>query len=354
MDKIDYIKIGLISPVKRDHMMKVEKTLVKNEFCTNEQLQEILGVTRPRLVQLTIQKLNECYGQSNHISPGRKHCLQHREKNLAFPESSYFDNSDKELLNDVLKLAAVFDGSIPLKSILNIYKPKVKELDGILNKFTSVMDVQLKGHEAKLIADLYKAIDSKIVVSFLYPQLEALYAPHKGTNRIYVSPYFLGRYNNKWFLIGAVTNLPRKQETRYPWSVFPLQRILKENKENMNIIFTDDGYKSIDIDRIKRYYKNVLGFYVPATRNEPFKEKLESLNIRLRFNDNIIHFLEENPIHSSQKIDKENHLLEINVVENPSLYKVLLSFGNDIEVLEPEHIRTEIHKRIAETLKLYK
>ena len=48
MDKIDYIKIGLISPVQRDHMMKVEKTLVKNEFCTNEQLQEILGVTRPR------------------------------------------------------------------------------------------------------------------------------------------------------------------------------------------------------------------------------------------------------------------------------------------------------------------
>ena len=106
----------------------------------------------------------------------------------------------------------------------------------------------------------------------------------------------------------------------------------------MNVIFTDDGYKSIDIDRIKRYYKNVLGFYVPVKRNEPFKEKLESLNIRLRLNDNIIHFLEENPIHSSQKIDKENHLLEINVVE----------------VLEPEHIRTEIHNRIAETLKLYK
>ena len=84
MDKIDYIKIGLISPGQRDRMMKVEKTLVKNEFCTNEQLQEILGVTRPRLVQLTIQKLNECYGQSNHISLGRKHCLQHREKNLAF------------------------------------------------------------------------------------------------------------------------------------------------------------------------------------------------------------------------------------------------------------------------------
>lgn len=41
MDKIDYIKIGLISPRQRDRMMKVEKTLVKNEFCTNEQLQEI-------------------------------------------------------------------------------------------------------------------------------------------------------------------------------------------------------------------------------------------------------------------------------------------------------------------------
>ena len=78
MDKIDYIKIGLISPAQRDHMMKVEKTLVKNEFCTNEQLQEILGVTSPRLVQLAIRKLNECYGQSNHISSGHKQCLQQR------------------------------------------------------------------------------------------------------------------------------------------------------------------------------------------------------------------------------------------------------------------------------------
>lgn len=67
-----------------------------------------------------------------------------------------------------------------------------------------------------------------------------------------------------------------------------------------------------------------------------------------------MHFLEENPIHSSQKIDKENHLLEINVVESPSLYKVLLSFGNDIEVLEPENVRAEMQKIITDTLKLYK
>lgn len=353
MDKIDYIKIESLPSILKEKMRKAEKALIKNDFCTNKQLSEVLSV-KERQVQKIIQQLNECYGQANHITPGRKHRLQHREENLAFPESNYFDPSDKELLNDVLKLASIFDGSIPLKSILSINHLKGNDLDKILNKFTSVMDVQLKGHEAKLIADLYKAIDTKTVISFSYPQLETLYAPHKGTNRIYVSPYFLGRYNNKWFLIGAVTNFPKKQETRYPWSVFPLQRILRENKGNKDVWFTDDKYKSIDVKRIKSYYKNVLGFYVPAKPNEPFKEKIEPLNIRLRLRDNIMHFLEENPIHSSQKIDKENHLLEINVVESPSLYKVLLSFGNDIEVLEPENVRAEMQKIITDTLKLYK
>lgn len=353
MDKIDYNKINSLSETMRHRMMLLEKALVKHGFCTNKQLQEWLSVKTDRQVQNIIQKLNECYGQANHISPGRRHSLQHRDEELAFPENNYFDPTDKELLNNVLKLASIFDGSIPLKSILSTYNIKGKDLDHILKEFSSAMDVQLKGYEAKLIADLYKAIDSKIVVSFYYPQLETLYAPHKGTNKIYVSPYFLGRYNNKCFLIGAVTNYPRKQETRYPWSVFPLQRILKENEGNEEVIFSDEEYKPIDINRIKDYYKNVMGFYVPVKPNEPFKEKLTPLTIKLHLSDNIMHFLEENPIHISQKLDKTKRLLEITVVENPSLYKTLLSLGSDIEVLEPEKVREEIQKRLTETLKLY-
>lgn len=353
MKNIDYNKIVSSPAITYKNMKLLEGALVKNEFQTNAQLRKLLNVTTDRAVQKVITQLNEYYGQANKICRGPKHQLQYRDKNLAFPEINYFDPSDKELLNNVLKLASIFDGSIPLKSILSTYNLGENELDKILNKFTSVMDVQLKGYEAKLIADLYKAIDSKTVVSFCYPQLEALYIL-KCTNKIHVAPYFLGRYNNKWFLIGAVINNPKKLKTCYPWTVFPLQRILKENcHEEKCISYENDNYKQIDINRIKTYYRNVMGFYVPAKADEPFKEYIEPLKILLRVSDNMMHFLEENPIHHSQKINKENRLLEITVIENPSLYRKLLSFGNDIKVIEPECVRTEMHKRIAETLKLY-
>lgn len=127
MDKIDYIKIESLPYILKEQMRKAEKALIKNDFCSNKQLCEVLSV-KERQVQKIIQQLNECYGQANHISLGRKHCLQHREENLAFPESNYFDPSDKDLLNDILKLASIFDGSIPLKSILSIYHLKGNDL----------------------------------------------------------------------------------------------------------------------------------------------------------------------------------------------------------------------------------
>lgn len=351
---VDYDKVESSPTILSEKMMKLEKELVKNEFLTNGQLRKLFKVTTDRSVQKIIAELNKKYDGANKVTRGPKHCLLYRDKNLAYPETNYFDPSDKELLNNVLKLASIFDGSIPLKSILSASCLRGNDLDKILSTFNSVMDVQLKGHEAKLIADLYKAIDSKIVVSFLYPQLEALYI-QKYENRIYVSPYFLGRYNNKWFLIGAVMNSPKKSQTRYPWSVFPLQRILKENcREEKRVAYeTNKKYKEIDINRIKTYYRNVMGFYVPTEPDEPFKEDIEPLNVRLRISDNIVRFLEENPIHHSQEIDKEKLILELTVVENHSLYKKLLSFGNNVEVLEPECVRAEMHRRIADTLKLY-
>lgn len=90
MDKIDYIKIESLPYILKEQMRKAEKALIKNDFCSNKQLCEVLSV-KERQVQKIIQQLNECYGQANHISLGRKHCLQHREENLAFPESNYLN-----------------------------------------------------------------------------------------------------------------------------------------------------------------------------------------------------------------------------------------------------------------------
>lgn len=348
---IDYNKKTLFSSNIQHQMMLIEGALVRNEYCTSEQLKEEIGVTTDRKVQDVIKHLKECYDGVNDITRGPKYRLIKRDRDLLFPEH-LFTLSDSKLLNEVLKLAAMFDGAIPMKSILNASGVETEEVSTILNGFSSVMDVQLRADEANLISLLYKAIDEKKPIAFSYPSLYNNYSPHKG--KLVVSPYYLGRYNNKWFLIAGISNLPKNvANVKYPWSVFPLQRILNEESD---VTYCDElPYKAIEVDRIKKFYKNVMGFYVPSRPLEPFHEDLNPLEIQIRaVNDKILRYLEENPIHSSQKIvNRETKVVQLTVVENPSLYKALLSFGSDIEVVLPQSVRTKMKENFAKGLDNY-
>lgn len=352
---IDYNKKAQFSSNIQHQMMLIEEALVRNEYCTSEQLKKEIGVTSDRKVQDVIKHLKECYNGVNDITRGPKYRLIKRDRNLLFPER-LFTLSDSKLLNEVLKLAAMFDGAIPMKSILNASGVETEEVRAILNGFSSVMDVQLKADEANLIALLYKAIDEKKLVAFDYPSLYENYIPIK--DKLIVSPYYLGRYNDKWFLIGGVSNrLKNINNITYPWSVFPLQRIIKQNK-GREIEMTDSlgcKYRKIDVQRIKKFYSNVMGFYVPSKPLEPFHEDLNPLEIQIRVaNDKILRYLEENPIHSSQVIvNREDKVVQLTVVENPSLYKALLSFGSDIEVILPQSVRNKMKESFAKGLDNY-
>ena len=83
MDKIDYIKIESLPSILKEKMRKAEKALIKNDFCTNKQLSEVLSV-KERQVQKIIQQLNECYGQANHITPGRNIACNIEKKTWLF------------------------------------------------------------------------------------------------------------------------------------------------------------------------------------------------------------------------------------------------------------------------------
>ena len=56
----------------------------------------------------------------------------------------------------------------------------------------------------------------------------------------------------------------------------------------------------------------------------------------------------------SQKIiDHANRIIEISVIPNKELLTTILTYGNDIEVLSPEHIRNEIRAIIEDSLSKY-
>ena len=41
-------------------------------------------------------------------------------------------------------------------------------------------------------------------------------------------------------------------------------------------------------------------------------------------------------------IDKDNRIISVDVIPNKELESLILSFGNDVEILEPEHLRNKI------------
>lgn len=336
---------------------------VEHELCngpkTTEQLQNALEDNNlgssVRTVQELIKKLNEVYGGDNYISrtnQSKQHEIKYCNFNLAFPELFVNDN-DREVVNKILKLTLFFDGLIPMKEILEISKLMNDDFCNILDEIRENADININTDEASLIAKLYYAIDQKKVIMFKYKPLGNIYYGKE----ICVSPYYLKNNNNKWFLIGHVENLPQKDVGHnYPWSVFPLQRILSEGGTFFKLgMSSSKQYKEIDRKRIKEYYKHVIGFYVPVEKEGPFIEQLNPVRIIIQAKDDkTFKYIKENKIHSSQFNDVKSKRFIISVIESPSLYSKLLSYGGSIEVIEPENIRMELYKRLQDAVRIYK
>lgn len=352
---IDYSIIDDYSPIVRQRMKCIENALC-NGPKTTLQLQNILHDNHfgdsLRTVQDTINKLNNVYRGENYIKRGPIHELKDNEINLAFPELVISSN-DRKVISRIMQISVFFEGAIPLKEIFKASGLTKTGVDSFFSEIGKNVDVPISTEEARLMSQLYDAIEKRNVIGFPYDFLKDIYYG----DIIYVSPYYLRQYNNKWFLIGHVENLPRKGVGfNYPWSVFPLKRILNRGGGFAELKKSKDQYKYKDIDkaRIHDYYKKVMGFYVPTLKGEVFKEQLILSHIEIDVKSSyIFRQICENPMHESQKEDVRNKRITLDVVESPILYSKLMSYGSDIEVILPKNVRNRLHEKLLETLNIY-
>lgn len=359
---MDWNKIEELKPIMYKKLSAVERVLFYQDFCTMEDLKDELQVGQ-RSVEGYIKSLRECYGSADFndvIGEGRppKYRLKNRDiASLVFPEMMLTKN-ERKLLHDILKLAAIFDGAIPLKEILEMSGCMDEDIKNILNGFSDKMEIQLEPKIARLIANIYTAITERQVISFHWPKLCENYVTNGDV--LHVAPYYIKRYEGNWYLIGGIRNLPARNAgwVDFPWTVFPLQRILKANHTDNPIWRCENQtirYKEIDVKRIENYYSHVIGFHVPTKYGEKFKEELDVRKIVLKVNpsNQTMRRLKEYPLHKSQKYNEEDGTVTINVIENNELYSRLLSYGGNIEVLEPKEVRERMKEKMAEALTVY-
>lgn len=160
------------------------------------------------------------------------------------------------------------------------------------------------------LQDLYNFIKNKQVLNITY-QGFSMDAPE-----VYeIHPYHLKQYNNRWYLfgwypeIGGIFN-------------FPLDRIRSFEPKQVE-------YRLCDVD-FNEYFDDIVG----VTN----KSGTEVSQIVLKAtNPTVLPFIRSKPLHGSQRMKDDIIRLEVKI--NYELKSLIRSFGNQLEVLEPEELR---------------
>lgn len=214
-----------------------------------------------------------------------------------------------------------------------------KEMDGVLQRLEDSVYSSQKNHRAIIHLDkneqlkglefidiIYEAIQNKKVIEVTYQSFSA-----RNPSKIIVHPQLLKEYNNRWFLL-ALQN--EKLLT------MALDRMIKI--EQVKTI----PYKDLQIDG-DDYYKDIVGVTVANVRAERVQFRIDTKNAP---------YVITKPFHKSQRIieHRDNGVVfNIFVQINFELERLILGFGDAIEVLKPEKLRNRILKKLQISVSHY-
>lgn len=179
------------------------------------------------------------------------------------------------------------------------------------------------------IDSIKKAIKEKKVLKMTY---KAFYEEAETPRHIH--PYLLKEYNNRWFVF-TYTNEYKGE------GVYGLDRIkLLET--------TTKKYRKPNTKKIKDYFKDIIG----VTNYE--EQEVQDIVIQMKVDR--ANYLRTKPIHKSQDVEKESNeyvWFSFKLKPNPELKSLILSYGKDAVVEQPESLANEIKGLLEEAVNNY-
>ena len=176
---------------------------------------------------------------------------------------------------------------------------------------------------------LLNAIDSKVQIWFDYTNFAT-----EEKKRRKVTPLLIKEYRNRWYLISYDLVKDRI-------ATFGLDRIsnleLSDEKASAPVYFNPDVY-----------FKHSVG--ITVTGDQPVEVTFKANNLAAKY-------INSQAFHPSQEIVKEGKkrtTFKLNVLLTEELIRNMLSYGGEIEVLEPLSLREEIIKRVSLMVERYK
>jgi len=183
---------------------------------------------------------------------------------------------------------------------------------------------QLKGLE--FIDSIYEAIQNKKVTDITYQSFKARQA-----SVMTVHPQLLKEFNNRWFVLAS---------HKGKFITLALDRI-----SNI-LINTNEKYIDFEVDG-DLYYKEVVGVTVSNSRAQRIAFWIDKKNAP---------YVITKPFHPSQRLIKHTDtgvIFNILVQVNFELERLILGFGESIEIIKPKKLRDRILKKLKVSVKNY-
>lgn len=178
--------------------------------------------------------------------------------------------------------------------------------------------------------EIYQAIIKKIVLVITYKSFKS-----RDEQKFTFHPFILKEFNNRWFLVG------RKKQSQ-PITNLALDRII-----SIDYDFTKPVLEQ-DFDA-ETFYKNVVGVTVNSgTKPKRIELWIDRINAP---------YVITKPLHNSQRLIKENEdgsiIVHLFLVVNYEFERLLLGFGNGLEVQQPEQLRNRIKNILQNAIARY-
>ena len=254
---------------------------------------------------------------------GRKAYYRYSEKDFSILKKP-LNPTELITLNEALETLNRMN-SLPGFDWVNSIQTKLKsglDLDKTNQQIISFEENEfLKGIE--FLNSLYQYIIQKQCLEIYYKSFKS-----ESETTFTISPYYLKQYNNRWFLFGWNHQFENIQN-------LALDRILKIEYSNEKYIVNETDFNE--------YFEDIIG----VTNDK----SAEVQNIKIQLSDNIIPYIISKPIHGSQKISGNILTLELKI--NYELETLILSYGENMKVIEPQILVDKIKNRINKTSNFY-
>lgn len=214
-----------------------------------------------------------------------------------------------------------------------------KEMDGVLQRLEDSVYASQKDNRAIIHLDkneqlkglefidvIYNAIQNKKVISATYQSFSS-----KTSSVMQVHPQLLKEFNNRWFLLAS---------NNQKMITLALDRILNIDFEN------EIKYIDLQIEG-DTFYKDVVGVTVSNSR---------ALRVQFWVDNKNAPYVITKPFHPSQRtieIREDGTIFNIFVQHNFELERLILGFGESIEVLKPRRLRNRILNKLKQSVKNY-